>query len=280
LIFARWMKKCSGVVPNVSEAVAPAERRFGTGHAGGGELHAEYGASHAVGGGGTFPHRELAGAGGAHGHVADGGDGDRVLRLRAVKAKQVAQTGSGADADAETLVPAFFAQLALHLDADEDFVGDHGCRDQAPAGDALARRHCEQRAECVARMPARIGVVEIKIADHARIDERRGVGGRLGAFADDAAGECGPRGGARQRAPDGSGFAIECAQRAAQRVEHALLAGVDGIGGQIVKAECRCEVGELVENRVQVESFGFEVASRSRGNRAKILPSAQGPERA
>ena len=72
----------------IGEAVTAAERRLWPGYTGGSRLDSEGRAAYAVGGGGTLLHGQLAGARGAHWHVAYGGNCDRKAGRGTIEAEQ------------------------------------------------------------------------------------------------------------------------------------------------------------------------------------------------
>jgi hypothetical protein len=164
--------------------------------------------------------------------------------------------------DPEALVPPAAAELGGVGKPREDLIGDRHGGEEAPAVDRRCARKRQQRAEAVARMPARIAIVEVEIANHRSVDEGGNLQRRLPAMADDMARIPACRLPLCDSPTDLRRLAIMRAQCAAERVDQPLRRRLYGSCVQVLKGERGGVFGDLCRDSVHAVAFvGEQIAS-------------------
>ena len=124
-----------------------------------------------------------------------------------------------ADADGKALIPAFIAQTGGVAETNEQLVGDDQTFDQSMAVGVGGLGDRQERAQAIAWMTARILVVEIQIADHRGIHERRAFGAGTLAVTNDASRKTLRRSTAGETESHLCGFAVLRRDGASQSVD-------------------------------------------------------------
>ncbi len=169
--------------------------------------------------------------------------------------QEIAQARRRGDRNPKTLVPTSPAELGPVGEARENLVSHRHGGDELPSVDRRGASECQQGTEAVARVAARIAVVEIEIADHRGVDERGRLERRLPAVTEDGARALarGLAGGKPQ--PDPGGLAVGRAERAAERIDQPLRGGMYGILRQVLESRRAGVFGDLSRDSVHDPAF-------------------------
>src|SRR3990172_3164740 len=144
-------------------------------------------------------------------------------------------TGSGANTDDKALVKAFRTKHSSVVQADKELIGNHHARQQAAAVSPRRFGNSEEGAQTVARMAARILVVEVQVADHRGVYESCVLRCRFFIISEDAAGISLWRRAAGKTDADLGRLAPIGCDGAGEAIPHALRRGMDDLLRQFLK---------------------------------------------
>src|SRR3972149_1141110 len=226
--------------------MASNKRCLGSRHAGSRQLYTEDGVSHGISSSSPLPHRKLTGTSCTHWHIAHRGNRDGVSRHFAIQTQQVYQAGGSTNAYAKSLIPATFAKPRGHLHPDKNLICDHSGREEFLTRCLNLRRYCKQRAQTIARVASGVRVIEIKVADHAGVYERRRIGCHDLRGCQNPSGHLLTRSAASERQPDLCGIAVVCIYGAPYRIKEALLACFNCVGRKIIERQLSGELSEAL----------------------------------
>src|SRR3989338_5657743 len=211
------------------------ERAVRSGHPLRGEQRGKKSVASGKRGRSSFPKRKLSSPGVPHLHISHGGNSNGLSNHLGRQTQQMTYTGSGANTDDKALVPALCTQPRSIVEADKELIGNHHARQQAAAVSPRRFGNSEEGAQAVARMAARVLVVEVQVADHRGVYESCVLRRRSFTISEDAARVSLWRRAAGKTDADLGRLAPIGCDGAGEAIHHALRRGMDDPLRQFLK---------------------------------------------